>query len=162
MRTLFSLLLMAMVATTVSAQDIKPITKDAFLNQPFGFEESIMKLTLFSGLKFRVNKEPVVNIHNPEVIDTVYHLKKGKNTIDVYKGHGKTFVYQAFIKSKKAKFANGIHPGMSREGFYQLLSGAKDLGTDIHKIHNSDKTATATFRFKKGKVKSIALDYSVD
>lgn len=162
MRTLFFFLLLAMVGTTVSAQDIKPITKDAFLNQPFGFEQSMLKLTLFGGLKFKVTKEAVPNLHNPEEMDTIYHLKKGKNTIDVFKNGDKTFVYQAFIKSKKANLASGIHPGMSRADFYQTITDTKDLGTDIHKIHNSDKSATATVRFKKDKVKSIALSYSVD
>ncbi len=162
MRTISYLLLVVLASATLSAQNNKPISPDAFLNQPFGFEESITKLTLFGGLKFKVTKEPIANIHNPEVVDTVYHLKKGKNIISVYKGAGKVFVYQAFLKSKKANLANNIHPGMSREDFYLSLKGPKDLGTEIHKIHNSEKTATATVNFKRNKVKSIALDYSVD
>lgn len=162
MRSTLSLLLLLLITATLSAQGIKPITTQQFLNQPFGFEESITKLTVFGGLKFKITKEPIANIHNPEVVDTVYHLKKGKNTIDVYKAAGKTFVYKAFIKSKKANLANGIHPGMTREDFYQTIKDAKDLRTKIHKIHTSDKTATATVAFKGDKVKSIQLEYSVD
>lgn len=162
MRTLLFMLFVLSGTATLVAQDVKPITTDAFLNEPFGFEETITKLTLFSGLKFKVTREPVANIHNPEVVDTVYHLKKGKNTIDVYKGNGKMFVYQAFLKSKKLNMANGIHPGITREVFYSSLKGAKDLGTNVHKIHNSEKTATATVNFKRDRVKSILLEYSVD
>ncbi|CAN5268889.1 hypothetical protein BH09BAC1_BH09BAC1_27860 [soil metagenome] len=137
-------------------------TVQAFFNQPFATEENVDNLSTYSGIKFKVKKEPVVNIHEPSVVDTVYHFKKCKNHIWLYKSAYNTIVYKATLSSKKAKLAFGIRPGMKREEFYKAIINLKATGAAVHTFSNNDKSASATVTFKRDKLKTISFEYGLD
>ncbi len=144
------------------AQTNKPISLEAFLNEPLGVKETVKELSTFGGIKFKVKKEAVPNLHDPAVVDTVYHFQKRQNSIKFFKGKHNSFVYEATFTSKKAKLTSGIRPGMKRVDFYQALKGVKDTGEKAQVLENAEKTAKATVTFKRNKLKRITLEYSVD
>lgn len=157
------LLLAAMgVATTQYAQAPVTLSVDSFLSQPFGPEETLDRLVLLGGLKFKAIKELVPNLHNPAVTDTIYHLKKGKNLISIYKGQHNMFVYHAVLRSRKIKLAAGVHPKMPRAAFYQKIRGLEDTGSNFHTFYNSEKSAIAQVVFCEGRVKQLEIEYIVD
>jgi len=162
MRILFVSLLIAAITFNLKAQTETPTTVDSFFNQPFGFEESILKLSMFSGIKFKIEKEAVPNMHNPAVIDTLYHLKRGKNIISIYKAQSKMFVYHAKLRHRKVNLASGISPRMKRGDFYSKLRDLDDTGQNFHIFYNSDSTALAQVTFNDDKLRQIEIEYMVD
>lgn len=163
MRILFVSLLITAITFNLKAQTDTPTTVDSFFNQPFGFEESILKLTMFSGIKFKIEKEAVANLHNPAIIDTIYHLKKGKkNNISIYKAQDKMFVYHAKLRHRKVNLASGISPKMKRGDFYSKLRDLDDTGQNFHIFYNSDSTAIAQATFRDDRLRQIEIEYMVD
>ena len=163
MRYLLLLLASIGIISGATAQNHTSTTVDSFLNQPFGYEGTMTNIIKMSRIKFKVTKEPVVNMHNPTVTDTIYHLKKGKNLISLYKGQYNTFVYHVVLRSRKAKLMAGVHPRMERQEFFNTFKELEDVGQLYHTFYNSDSTAIAQVSFTASKkLKQIEIEYMVD
>lgn len=140
--------------TQKQAPKHKALTVNAFLENPFGREESVESFQNESKINFQIQKEVKQNRHYPEKSDTIYTLRFRKSEIHFYKTHsGKEFLLGGEISNKQIIFQNGIRVGMNKKNFQNRFSS-------VLKFENSSVKMTEggiefTFIFKNEKLDKI-------
>lgn len=88
-----------------------------FDEDPFGYEPTLGNVMKKLGNPLQVRKEAVKNLHNPALLDTIYHLAADAVRLDIYKGRSNEFLFAATIADRRIALRDDIHIGMTREEF---------------------------------------------
>jgi hypothetical protein len=148
----------------VSQKDIteyKKISQKEFLEEPFGFKESIENFSNNSDAKFKTQKLLRKNKHYPEKTDTIYQLTYKKSEIFFYKTYmGKEFLLTGNILNRQIELKNGIRVGITQDEFIQRFSNKLELNKDsLMMIGEGTKY---TFIFDNEKLCRINIDNYFD
>lgn len=144
---------------TAGEQAIPHHRNDRFAHEALGFEVSVENIKSRFG-HFKTKTTPMPNQHAEGVVDTIYVLSSGKTGFVVYRARHRDMLLYAHLETGRIELKNGIRRGMSKPDFENQL-GLK-LTTDRVRISDKDNTATWTFNFRKGKLKSIDYEGYVD
>jgi hypothetical protein len=144
-----------------SEVDYVPISKEAFLEQPFGFEVDIESFEENTSSKFSIRKLLRKNKHYPEKTDTIYQFRYRKSEIFFYKTHlGQEFLLAGKILNKQIVLTNDIKVGLSKEDFQKRFSNSLNMATDtLEMIGDGTKY---TFIFEDNKLHRINIDNYFD
>ncbi|MDY6800060.1 MAG: hypothetical protein SVU94_02420 [Bacteroidota bacterium] len=139
----------------------KPISKEVFLEQPFGFDEDIKSFSENTSCKFRIQKLLRKNKHYPEKTDTIYQFKYRKSEIFFYKTHlGQEFLLAGKILNKHIVLTNDVKVGLSKENFQNRFSNQLNMASDtLEMIGDGTKY---TFIFEDDKLHRINIDNYFD
>lgn len=110
-------------------------------------------------LKF--TQEPIINLHNPSIVDTIYSFSNKKNTVRFYRARHDDFIYIFDVSNSKFKLAGDIQPGMSKATFCRKFRISESIDS---KIQLSDKNGNIDylFYFKRKILKRISADIYID
>lgn len=114
----------------------------------------------FSG-ENEILKEPVENLHDNNIVDTIYHFSDHSNRIEYYKGKHANFITKFEVTDSQYNLYGGISAGTGKNDFKKAF-GIDDQIGDIVNIGNASKTAFYTFYFKKDKIQKITSHFDVD
>ena len=164
MKKLISICLIFIIWSCSLQKSVVPnqtISQDEFLNQPFGFTESIQNFQQLNNPRFKTQKLLRKNKHYPEKTDTIYQFTYKKSQIFFYKTHfGKEFLLAGKVLNKQIKLKNDIHVGLSKEDFIKRFSDNLNIQNDsIQMIGDGTKY---TFIFNKEKLYRINIDNYFD
>jgi hypothetical protein len=107
---------------------------------------------------FEITKEPMPNMHNETIIDTIYRFTNKKNKISVYKSTSAEFVYDVDVQDKKFLFGK-IHTGISKDDFkkkFRLSELPQDnviMSDSENKINNGCHQANGLLPVERGEAK---------
>ena len=141
--------------------DYEKISKEEFLEQPFGFPEDIESFSENTSSKFSTQKLLRKNKHYPEKTDTIYQFRYRKSEIFFYKTHlGQEFLLAGKILNKQIVLTNDIKVGLSKEDFQNRFSNPFNMTTDtLEMIGDGTKY---TFIFEDDKLHRINIDNYFD
>lgn len=144
-----------------SVTNYKPISQEEFLENPFGFKETIQNFSTFSSPKFKTQKLLRKNQHYPEKTDTIYQFTYKKSEIFFYKTHlGKEFLLGGKVLNQKIELKNNIQVGIQLEEFKARFSNELNFNSDsLQMIGEGTKY---TFIFENKKLYRINIDNYVD
>lgn len=130
--------------------NLKPLSVNEFLVQPFGHSESIAMFKLKMPERTKVQKlikrSPREN-HRP---DTIFNFNYKKSKISVYKTRfNQEFVLGGIVKNSEIELANGIRQGMRREDFYKSFTDLPDNPKDTVTIKDQKVDRTFNFYFDR-------------
>lgn len=154
-------LLAGCTTTKNNEQSFSKMSKEEFLEKPFGFEENIKNFSTFTEPEFKTQKLLRRNSHYPEKTDTIYKFYFRKSEIFFYKTHtGKEFLLAGKIMNKQVYLVNNIHVGLAKNDFANRFSTEFEFtGDSIQMIGEGTKY---TFIFKKDKLYRINIDNYFD
>ncbi len=137
------------------------LTQEEFLDNPFGFKETIDNFSHSSKPNFQTQKLLRKNKHYTEKTDTIYQFTYKRSEVFFYKTHrGKEFLLAGKIVNKQIKFTNGIHVGMSKDEFSNRFSDTPIFNSDsIQMIGEGTKY---TFIFENNKLQRVNIDNYFD
>ena len=163
MKKLFIVVLIGLAGCTSqkSTTEISSLSKEDFLESPFGFKENIKNFSELSSPKFHVQKLLRKNKHYPSKTDTIYQFTYKNSEVFFYKTHtGKEFLLAGKIVNKQITLKNDIHVGIRKEDFVNRFSGDLQIKSDsLQMIGDGTKY---TFVFDKKKLKRIQIDNYFD
>ena len=165
MKKIYFLLLMLILSNCKSvqktSQSIEKISKEKFLEKPFGFKETIKDFSNNSVVKFKTEKLLNRNRHYPEKTDTIYKFYYKKSEVFFYKTHtGKEFLLAGKIMNKQIELVNQIFVGIPKTDFKNRFSENLEIkGDSIQMLGTGTKY---TFIFKKDKLYRINIDNYFD
>lgn len=162
-KTVIIFLLLGLIGCTSnkSFTDYQVITQDEFLENPFGFKETIKNFSAISDPKFNTQKLLRKNQHYPEKTDTIYQFTYKKSEIFFYKTHlGKEFLLAGKILNKQIKLKNNIQIGIPIDEFKARFSNTLDFNSDSLKLIGEG--TKYTFIFNNGKLYRINIDNYID
>lgn len=137
------------------------ISQRQFLENPFGFKESIENFSSLTRPKFNTKKLLRKNKHYPEKTDTIYQLIYKNSEIFFYKTHqGKEFLLAGKVLNKQIELKNGIRVGITKDEFKSRFSD--DLKFKADSLQMIGEGTKYTFIFGKGKLNRINIDNYFD
>jgi hypothetical protein len=107
------------------------------------------------------NHESVINMYNPDVIDTIYSFSDDNNEIQFYKARENSFVLTFTVTDTLFKLNGNIHPGMTKDDFALVFNISKPLENTVI-IQDSDDTITFQFFFENNRLMQITSDIYLD
>lgn len=134
--------------------EVKPMPYEAFLQSPFGHEESIADFTQSMPKGTRIQKlikrNPRPN-HRP---DTIYSFIYKKSKISVYKTQfNQEYILGGSIKNPQIELINGIRIGMTKEEFYHSFTNLELANGDSILVQKPGAERRFNFYFnRKGKL----------
>jgi hypothetical protein len=114
----------------------------------------------FSGF-LNCTKEPVINMHNAEVIDTIYTFSNPENEIQIYRSGQTDFISNFDVSDSRFNLTGNIKPGMSKESFSSKFQ-IKDTLVHEVEIINSEGTAKFLFYFHNNRLIRISCELYLD
>ncbi len=144
-----------------STIEYKSISQKEFLENPFGFKESIENFSNLSRPKFNTQKLLRKNKHYPEKTDTIYQFTYKNSEIFFYKTHlGQEFLLAGKVVNKQIVLKNGIRVGITKDEFTSRFSDNLKFKSDsLQMIGEGTKY---TFIFDKEKLYRINIDNYFD
>ena len=106
-------------------------------------------------------KNPVVNIHNPSIIDTIYVFSDSKNKIEIYRALHADLIFTFDVSDSKYELSNNIKPGITKDIFIENMK-IKTAINDTVRIGHTEGMQYFTFYFKKAKLKRIEFYTYID
>ena len=101
-----------------------------FEENPFGYELSVDYLITRTDANFRLKKEVVANVHNPQRKDTIFSFSNQQSKLKIYKSEGNELLFLAVIADPQIELRNQIKIGMNRKDFMLKFHGlAEHLNT---------------------------------
>jgi hypothetical protein len=108
------------------------------------------------------NKEPVVNIHDSSIVDTIYTFSAPDNIIQIYRAKHADFIVTFEATDSRLNLAGDIKPGMSKGAFLKKFCIEHTL-CDKFVICDSERTMIFLFLFdKRYKLKRISCNLYLD
>ncbi|MEJ8804160.1 hypothetical protein [Pontibacter sp. H249] len=119
---------------------------------------------------FTIDADPIENIHNSSVTDTLYTIRFGSSMLEFYAPSqtGDLFLQVADIRSSNMTLRNNMRVGMSQG---ELMSKLKSFGKDIRVTQSPNQVVASNydgapislhFYLKNGKVSRILYEGYVD
>ncbi|MFA9390122.1 MAG: hypothetical protein ACERKD_09960 [Prolixibacteraceae bacterium] len=109
----------------------------------------------------KLTQEPIINLHNPSIVDTIYTFSHKKNTIKIYRARHNDFTYLFDVRYSKFKLAGAIQPGMSKATFCRKFNISETIDS---KVQLSDKASNIEylFYFKRNKLRRISANIYIE
>lgn len=148
-------------STQKTTIEYKSLSQKEFLENPFGFKESIENFSNLTNPKLNTKKLLRKNKHYPEKTDTIYQLTYKNSEIFFYKTHqGKEFLLAGKVLNKQIELKNGIRVGITKDEFTSRFSDNLRFKSDsLQMIGEGTKY---TFIFDKEKLYRINIDNYFD
>ncbi|MDX9941701.1 MAG: hypothetical protein RBS53_05710 [Bacteroidales bacterium] len=105
--------------------------------------------------------EPIQNIHNDHLTDTILSFSSGSNLIQFLKARHADILLRVDITDGRITLFENIRPGMTKADFQTKFSIRHEL-PDVLEIGTSEQTSSFTFRFRAGKLSRISSDLYID
>ncbi len=148
----------------VRVNSAKNASVNAFLEQPFGVEESIKALQSHFDKSVKVRKMIRRNKHDANKVDTIIRFYSRKSEVFVYKTYfSREMLLGGVIKDAKFPLVNGVAPGMSRNDFFKSFNDLSANTKDSVELYSKELMRKFTFTFdSKGILKKISFASYVD
>lgn len=104
---------------------------------------------------------PEINMHNPDIIDTIYIFSNNKNIIRIYRALHNDFIFMLDVTNSKFKLTGDIKPGMSKDAFSQKFQITESIDEKVQLI-NSEGTEEYLFYFKRNSLKRMTAKIYFD
>ncbi len=148
----------------VTSSSVQPLSCNAFLNQPFGVDETIasFKKQFVNGVK--VKRAVRRNVHDAQKVDTIFQFCSRKSNIFIYKTYfNREMMIGGKIADNKFPLVNGVVPGMKREIFFKSFNDFEDNRKDSIELFSKELMRKFTFTFdSKGVLKKIVFSSYID
>ncbi|HCT29356.1 MAG TPA: hypothetical protein DIW31_01160 [Bacteroidales bacterium] len=168
-RSLFIIFLLAAVAACKTTNDVVankiiPTSVKAFLDQPFGVDESIIALQSRFDKSVKIRKMIRKNKFDAQKVDTIIRFYSRKSEVFVYKTYFKReMLLGGVIKDSKFPLVNGVTPGMKRSDFFKSFKDLSSSQKDSVELYSKELMRKFTFTFdSKGILKRISFASYVD
>ena len=111
---------------------------------------------------FKCSKEPIINIYDSTIIDTICTFSKGDNMIKIYKSYYSGDLLMLFdVADTIFKLNSNIRIGMSKDRFIKKF-GLTGLKNDTIEIGNMEHTDAFRFYFKNNLLRRIRNEPYLD
>jgi hypothetical protein len=141
--------------------EYKSLSQKEFLENPFGFKESIENFSSLTSPKFNTQKLLRKNKHYPEKTDTIYQFTYKNSEILFYKTHQRQeFLLAGKVLNKQIELKNGIRVGITKDEFTSRFSD--DLKFQSDSLQMIGEGTKYTFIFDKEKLYRINIDNYFD
>lgn len=164
---LVALLIISACATKPVAKpplvDNKPLEKEVFIIKPLGYAPTIKNFRTYLPSSFKLQIYSMKNLHNPQIVDTIYRFHQNKSEFFIYKNlNNRELFFAGNIYTPKIQLRNGVKVGMKRNEFYQCFTNLKPTTKDTVRVSMKQATNSVNFIFRKDKLAVIKLDNYID
>jgi hypothetical protein len=126
-----------------------------FASNPFGFTMSVEEIQKRYSDVFVTEKDPVENIHEEDVTDTVYTFRYHQTIISVYKSSEQDILQSAVIRDKDILLKRNIYIGMTKKAFAQGFNNLSENCPDYLEVGNAENTSVYGFSFKNSRLHEV-------
>jgi hypothetical protein len=136
------------------------VINDSIIDILFGFSsvgENINDLKLNS---FNLKKSSQINIHNPNIVDTIYNYQNNSGYLNIYKA-GERYILSDFKIQNGFVFNNKLKIGSSKLEFSRIMK-LEIPKNDTITIGDLEQNSNVDFIFKKNKLFQVAFKGYVD
>lgn len=170
MRRIISILLLFLAAFACnSTKDIvnsihQPVSVKAFLEQPFGVNETVASLKKHFDKSVKIKKFIRRNKHDNQKIDTIFKFYNRKSEVFIYKTYfSREMLLGGVIYDNKFPLINGVVPGIKRDAFFKAFNDLGASQKDSVELYSKEMMRKFTFTFdSKGTLKKISFSSYVD
>jgi hypothetical protein len=146
-----------------STIEIKPLDKEAFIFNPFGYEPNIKNFSAFLPSNYKLQIYTTKNKFYPNIVDSIFRFYHKKNELFVYKTNSKRELFMAGnIYDHNIILHNGVKIGMERNDFFKCFNDLKTDLKDTLRISSKHGANSYNFIFSDDKLKAIKIDNYID
>lgn len=124
-------------------------------------EYSIGQMKQEFGSILTCTREPVTNIYNPDIIDTIFSFSDDNNEIRFYKARENCFVFTFTVTDAVFKLNGNIQTGMTKDDFASIFNIFKPV-ENVVIIKDSEGTVAFQFFFDNNRLSQIVSDIYLD
>jgi len=170
MRKIIYLILLVFVASSCSTlkevrtENYHPVSVKAFLDQPFGVNETVASLKKHFDKRVKVKRMIRRNKHDEQKVDTIVQFYYRKSEVFVYKTYfNREMLLGGMISDNRFPLINGVAPGMKRDDFFKAFTDLEVTTSLTVKLNSKELMREFTFIFDvKGTLKKIVFSSYVD
>jgi hypothetical protein len=149
--------------STLTKDSNVPMSKDAFMERPFGYEPTIKNFKKHIVPPYKLQLYSVKNKHQSTETDTIYRFYRKSSELFIYKTRfGKEMFFAGNISDNKVVMFNGVQVGIPRGAFFNSFTDLKYSDNDTIKISSKVKMVNYKFVFKNEKLEAIKIDAYID
>lgn len=161
MAILALLLSLSIQFAAVAQNDSSIVPVRHFIATPISFPADMQGFDANIRGRLRVQSEPITNEYNPQVIDTLRHVRVRGAAVSFYDKGDDLLWYKMDISGKKVPLTHGVHLGMTRDELKSQLTGLKTEGEN-EVGEDASAFGKVIFTLKRDKVKSIYLERYIE
>lgn len=170
------LIIMIMGSFTITPLESQPVFRTNYIDSDQGKSESFEcdNFTTAALAGYTINLieknyagilkrtiEPVTNLHDPDITDTIFTYSNSKNKIQIYKAKHGDFIFTFDVTDPLLRLNAGVGPGMTRNNFIHIFHISNSQSNNMN-IVNSDGTVAFSFLFENNVLKHISGDLYID
>ena len=134
---------------------------DSFVANPLGFELSPIVFENHFYNYFDKSFEPVKNIHDTSLIDTIVNYSHANCIVQFYKTHGRTLLSAFDSDDPVLAVAGNVSVGIPKSDFIKIF-GLGSLQNDTCEVGNEEGTFRFRFIFVQNKLSKITFSGYTD
>ncbi|RPH33152.1 MAG: hypothetical protein EHM93_06370 [Bacteroidales bacterium] len=148
----------------IAVKTNQTVTVKAFLDQPFGVDESIASFKKHFDHGVKLTKMIRRNKFDAQKVDTIFKFYTRKSEVFVYKTYfNREMLLGGVIKDKKFPLINGVMVGMKREDVFKAFNDLTITTKDSVELYSKELMRKFAFTFdSKGVLKKISFSSYVD
>jgi len=141
----------------------KPLPKENFISNPFGYEASIKNFTAHLPSSYKLQVYTTKNKFYPKMVDSIFRFYHKKTELFIYKTYSKRELFVGGnIYDSRITLQNGIKVAINRDDFFKCFNDLKHNTLDTIRMVSKHAGTSYNFVFKHDKLKAIKIDNNID